>query len=141
MLFRREHAFLSNFYPCEIHYKDMVFASTEAAYQSQKTDDIDEQAKFQDYTAEQAKCMGHAVEISPTFDERKVQIMRELIDIKFRDPELAFALSKVPLPIVEDNTWGDTFWGKCDGVGENMLGKILTEKAMEIKKSISNKKR
>ena len=27
--------------------------------------------------------------------------------------------------LVEGNTWGDTFWGQCDGVGENHLGRIL----------------
>ena len=29
--------------------------------------------------------------------------------------------------IVEENTWGDTFWGVCKGVGENHLGKLLME--------------
>jgi predicted NAD-dependent protein-ADP-ribosyltransferase YbiA (DUF1768 family) len=27
--------------------------------------------------------------------------------------------------IVEGNNWGDTFWGVCNGQGQNMLGKIL----------------
>lgn len=27
--------------------------------------------------------------------------------------------------LVENNTCGDVFWGICDGVGENHLGKIL----------------
>ena len=30
----------------------------------------------------------------------------------------------------ETNHWNDTFWGVCNGIGENMLGKIL----MEIRK-------
>jgi predicted NAD-dependent protein-ADP-ribosyltransferase YbiA (DUF1768 family) len=25
----------------------------------------------------------------------------------------------------ETNTWGDTFWGVCNGVGQNWLGAIL----------------
>ena len=27
--------------------------------------------------------------------------------------------------LIEGNEWGDTFWGTCDGIGENHLGKIL----------------
>ena len=29
------------------------------------------------------------------------------------------------LELVEDNAWGDTFWGRCNGIGKNHLGKIL----------------
>jgi ribA/ribD-fused uncharacterized protein len=27
--------------------------------------------------------------------------------------------------LIESNTWNDTFWGICNGVGENNLGKII----------------
>ena len=27
--------------------------------------------------------------------------------------------------LVEDNWWGDKFWGVCNGEGENHLGKLL----------------
>ena len=37
--------------------------------------------------------------------------------------------------IVEGNTWGDTFWGVCGGVGENHLGKVL----MRIRAELQNK--
>ena len=29
------------------------------------------------------------------------------------------------MELIEGNSWGDTFWGVCDGVGENNLGKVL----------------
>lgn len=29
--------------------------------------------------------------------------------------------------IVEHNTWNDTFWGVCNGTGENHLGEILMD--------------
>ena len=35
--------------------------------------------------------------------------------------------------LIEGNFWGDTFWGICDGVGENNLGKIL----MRVRKELS----
>lgn len=28
--------------------------------------------------------------------------------------------------LIEGNTWGDTYWGICNGRGQNKLGKILT---------------
>ena len=31
------------------------------------------------------------------------------------------------MEIIEGNVWGDTFWGVCDGKGENNLGKVLME--------------
>lgn len=27
--------------------------------------------------------------------------------------------------LIEGNHWGDTFWGVCNGVGQNNLGKLL----------------
>ena len=32
--------------------------------------------------------------------------------------------------LIEGNWWKDTYWGVCDGIGENKLGKIL----MQIRK-------
>lgn len=53
--------------------------------------------------------------------------MREVLKIKFSDPVLMTKLTNVKGEIVEDNYWGDTFWGRCNGSGQNNLGKILME--------------
>ena len=34
--------------------------------------------------------------------------------------------------IVEGNTWGDVFWGVCNGVGENHLGEILMKVRQDL---------
>jgi len=34
----------------------------------------------------------------------------------------------------ETNTWGDKYWGVCNGEGENQLGKLL----MKIRENIMN---
>jgi len=34
--------------------------------------------------------------------------------------------------LVEGNTWGDTYWGVCRGVGQNKLGKILMNVRQEL---------
>ena len=36
--------------------------------------------------------------------------------------------------LVENNTWNDTFWGVCNGKGQNNLGKLL----MQVRKELSN---
>lgn len=36
----------------------------------------------------------------------------------------------------EGNTWGDKFWGVCDGEGENHLGKLLMEVRAELTKHL-----
>jgi predicted NAD-dependent protein-ADP-ribosyltransferase YbiA (DUF1768 family) len=51
--------------------------------------------------------------------------MYELLRIKFSDPELMKQLKQVQGEIVEDNYWGDTYWGVFKGQGTNVLGKLL----------------
>jgi predicted NAD-dependent protein-ADP-ribosyltransferase YbiA (DUF1768 family) len=34
--------------------------------------------------------------------------------------------------LVEGNWWNDTFWGVCNGVGENNLGKLLMKIRAEL---------
>lgn len=55
-------------------------------------------------------------------------------------PELeAMLLATGDKVLVEGNTWGDTEWGVCDGVGKNLLGKILMRIRGELQKSYRNK--
>lgn len=35
--------------------------------------------------------------------------------------------------LVEGNWWHDTFWGVCNGFGENNLGKLLMKIREELK--------
>lgn len=57
--------------------------------------------------------------------------MAKALHEKFKDKYLYIKLLNVNEEIVEDNYWGDTFWGVCTnkklrGQGKNMLGKMLT---------------
>jgi nicotinate (nicotinamide) nucleotide adenylyltransferase len=63
--------------------------------------------------------------------------MEEILRIKFSNIDLAEKLKNVKEPIVEDNTWHDTFWGVCDGQGKNMLGKLLEK----IKKDLQTQEK
>lgn len=45
---------------------------------------------------------------------------------KFEDPILRQKLIETyPADLIETNNWHDTFWGVCNGVGQNHLGRIL----------------
>lgn len=120
--------FLSNFYPAPVVYEGMEYPTSEHAYQAAKTLDIIQRQNVADQpTPGLAKRYGKAVSMRPNWDEIKVRVMCEIVDAKFtQNPRLAEMLvATQDAELVEGNTWGDTFWGVCDGEGENMLGKIL----------------
>ena len=80
-------------------------------------------------TPGEAKKYGKTVRMRPAWDAIKVGVMAEIVEEKFtQNPHLQeMLLATDDMEIVEGNTWGDTFWGVCDGVGENNLGKVLME--------------
>jgi predicted NAD-dependent protein-ADP-ribosyltransferase YbiA (DUF1768 family) len=68
------------------------------------------------------------MEIRPDWDKIKLSVMRAILEAKFRRPDLMNRLIHTfPKEIVEDNNWHDTYWGVCEGVGENHLGELLME--------------
>lgn len=123
MLLRDEFFFLSNMFPCEIEYKGYKFKSAESAFQAQK--DLSRTSEFVNLEGKEAKRLGRKVTLRSDWESVKVDIMEEILRIKFSNQELAKKLKSVNQPIVEDNTWHDTFWGVCNGKGKNMLGKLL----------------
>ncbi len=126
-LFDGEYAFLSNFYECPVEYNGLKFLSSEAAFQAQKTLIETEQIKFTTLNPSQSKRLGRKVTLREDWEDVKVQIMHEICRAKFtQNPELAQKLIATGnKTLVEGNTWNDTFWGVCRGVGENNLGQIL----------------
>ena len=52
--------------------------------------------------------------------------MLEGLCLKVADEQLAdWLLETGDEELVEGNTWSDTTWGVCNGVGENKLGRLL----------------
>ena len=141
MEFRNEYAFLSNMYSCEINYDMEKFPCVETAFQYMKCVKDDDREKFinsrgyfvDGYTARK---IGRSVELRKDWEEVKVGIMKELLEEKFYHNEKLREALKLTgrTELVEDNNWGDTFWGVCKDKGENMLGKILMEIRAEIQK-------
>jgi ribA/ribD-fused uncharacterized protein len=125
--FKGEHAFLSNFYPCYIMFEGRAYPSVEHAYQAAKTDDVMEKLRIaRCHTPAQAKRAGQEVVVRPDWEEVKIGIMEVLLSIKFEKPALRqMLLDTGAHQLVEGNHWNDTYWGVCNGVGRNELGKAL----------------
>lgn len=134
MLFKDEYDFLSNMYPCPVEIFGYKFTCSESAYQAAKCPSS--MPAFTNMNGYQAKKEGRKLPIRKDWDAVKVNIMRTIVKAKFdQNPYLKERLVKVTGKIVEDNYWKDTFWGICNGVGQNMLGKILMEVRDEALKS------
>jgi len=115
-------------YPCAVHDDHGIeYACVEAAFQAFKTDDLDQRRKLARMSGPEAKKAGRKLSLVDNWEEKKVGVMRKLLMEKFSRPKLMARLSAVEGEIVEDSTWGDTFWGRCRGTGKNVLGQLLME--------------
>lgn len=133
--FKGDYRWLSNFERCEIYYRGIVYKSSEAAYQAQKTLDIKVRHIFSKLDARDSKTLGNAIQIRPDWDYVKLEIMEDICRIKFNLPQFKPKLIDTgDMDIIESNYWGDVFWGECNGVGANHLGKII----MKIRDEVVN---
>lgn len=128
MQFRGRYYFLSNFYPSPIEIDGLLYESAEAAFQGQKNSQYAHMFTGS-VTPLEAKRLGKRIPIDVReWNARRLEVMKRVVWAKFtQNPTLRDRLIAVTEPIVEDNTWGDTYWGKCRGVGSNHLGQILQE--------------
>ena len=126
MEFKREYWFLSNMYPCTITCNTLSFTCVEAAFQACKC--LERAKEFTNLNGFEAKKLGNQVPLRADWNQVKVNYMRALLKRKFTQyPGLLQQLKQIKEPIVEDNDWGDTYWGVCKGKGQNVLGKLLEE--------------
>lgn len=124
--FQGEFRWLSNFVDCEVMLSGMLFPSVENAYAASKTLSRATRQHFQECTAGQAKRKGRKVAIRDDWDDVKLLIMESLLWQKFeKEPFKSQLIATGQHTIMEGNTWGDTFWGVCNGEGDNHLGKLL----------------
>lgn len=127
--FDGEYGFLSNFYLHRIG----PYPSLENAYQASKLEASDDEGRTRlqvGCTPGQAKRLIHTMKVRSSWSQIEAKmVMRALIRVKFTiGSDLAKRLVAThPAKLVEGNLHGDTFWGECNGVGENNLGKILME--------------
>lgn len=87
----------------------------------------------------EAKRLGRKATLRLDWEKVKLTIMEDLLRQKFAWKELKEKLlSTGDEELVEGNTWSDTFWGVCNGKGENHLGKLLMKIREELKEKQSH---
>lgn len=145
--FQSEYAYLSNFFPCEIRYKDMVFSSSEQFYQYERACFANDMYCVNDIlaatTPQAAKRAGFRVGNSPGWDRVKLDKMKDIITMKFnQNPVLRNEILKTgESNLIEASH--DTFWGagftlnakklrEGNWHGHNHLGKILVNYRYEV---------
>lgn len=119
--FHGVYRFLSNFWPAAVMLDSVTYPSVEHAYVAAKTLDMTMREVVRTTDSPGAvKRLGRlrSFELRPDWDAVKLTIMADLVRQKFAHPELRSKLvSTGDAELIEGNTWGDTFWGVCKGVG------------------------
>ena len=135
--FKGDFRWLSNFTLVDIEYNGIIYPSVEHAYVSAKSNDLNFKLKCSDrnVTSGQVKRLGRKIEIIPEWDNIKLDVMRNLLEIKFNiEPFKTLLKNTGNVYIQEGNNWNDVFWGVClkTGKGKNHLGHIL----MDIRRNL-----
>jgi N-glycosidase YbiA len=123
-----EYRWLSNYHLEPVMYQGLKYASSENAYQAAKFPP-EQRPQFQLLNPKDSKKLGNALRIAnpAQWDIDRVHVMYEILLDKFlKNPILQQKLIDTGDRYLEEtNWWKDTFWGVCDGHGENNLGKVL----------------
>lgn len=80
---KNDYGWMSNFYRCDIRYKDLTYKSSEAAWQAQKTLDEEVRKTFQFMTPAESKRAGRKVTLRPDWESVKYSIMVDVLTAKF----------------------------------------------------------
>lgn len=130
--FQGQYRFLSNFWPAVVILDDIYYPSVEHAYQAAKTTHLGwrlyiSESPTPGIAKKRAReipreCLRHDWNIV------KQDIMFDILQQKFSFGKLREQLLATGEDeLVEGNTWGDAFWGVCNGKGKNMLGRMFNE--------------
>lgn len=130
-----EYRWLSNYHLEPIEYGGLIYPTTEHAYQAQKTKNIEVKKHMITLSCPEVQKFGQIIDKVSDWDEEKLKIMMMITLTKFfNNKELETKLLETGDKYLEEtNHWGDTYWGVCDGMGENNLGKILMKVRQVIK--------
>jgi ribA/ribD-fused uncharacterized protein len=123
--FSCDDRWLSNFWITTVYMDGQRYLSVEHAYQAAKTLDSVVRAQFTaPISPGDAKRLGRTIELRPDWEQVRNQVMLGLTWDKYtRNRALADKLLDTGLAyLAEGNTWGDEYWGVCNGAGRNQLG-------------------
>lgn len=138
--FKGDYFFLSNYYNSPILFglangESMMAPTMEHYFQASKTIYLDQQKKILSAaTPGEAKKLGRTCTLRSDWEEIKDSIMYLGLRQKFHNPTLQKKLLATgEEELIEGNWWNDTYWGVCNGVGKNKLGKLLMKLREEYK--------
>lgn len=130
--FQGENRFLSNFYPARVTWMGHTYPTVEHAFQAAKF------AAYPDIVKEiqEAESPGQSKKIarkhSSLVPKEWTLFTRELVMMYLLEQKFSKGtamgdklVATGENTLIEGNTWGDTFWGVCNGKGENTLGTML----------------
>lgn len=129
--FRGPQRWLSNFEPCRLQPIDGLRPPTvEHAYQALKFDDPGcRRTILTAKTPGDARTLGQQPGMRTDWGGIKHFMMYSLLCQKFDwqdNPVLANRLLQTaPAALIEENDWGDRYWGTVNGEGQNVLGRLL----------------
>ena len=147
LYFNSEHSPFSSFYPTPINYGNEKYANNEQAFQHQRAvnaGSLDVAAEIKQ-TTDPRRCrfLSRMIPASPNWDNKKDEVMGDLVQIKVQDPSIKLKLQQTgDLDLVEctsDSYWacGASFRSKKvqtnTTTGANKLGKIWMDTRRNIK--------
>lgn len=134
--FSGKYRFLSNFHPSPVQYEGVWYDTVEHGFQAAKFAPGSTGRRVVTEAAQPyiAKSIAKTMKLYwPDWDTRRLRVMLDLLRLKFaKGSNLAAKLEATgDEEIVEVNHWNDRYWGVCNGVGENQLGKLLMQVRQE----------
>lgn len=125
--FEGKYRFLSNFWPCKVKHCSITYPSVEHGFQAGKSLSVKRRKIIAGLsTPAAAKRMGRELQLRSDWETYKEVIMYHFLRQKFKDPLLKKKLLATGnAELIEGNRWGDTYWGVCNGLGQNRLGNLL----------------
>lgn len=120
-------------------FDEIIYPATENLYQALKNKFIAGRYDFRFLNPFESKKRGNMIpssDLRPNWSKDRLIAMELVIDLKFNiHIDLANKLINIPDELlVEWNTRGDIFWGRCINTnrGENNLGEIIKRKKYEL---------
>jgi ribA/ribD-fused uncharacterized protein len=136
--FKDEYRWLSNMWLCTVKVNYKTFPSSEHAFVYGKVKEDPDGVLYDELlklSPRESKIWGRSVDMVENWEDRKLNVMYHAVYSKFNDNQnlKKKLLETGDLYLEESNYWNDTFWGVCDGVGQNKLGEILMKVRNELR--------
>jgi hypothetical protein len=148
--FSGEYRWLSNFWYSPVPDGEVIWPTVEHGYQFYKLPNAEVTLHLVKYMTvktfkrgdvpflhakpSEVKAWGQTIELRRNWDIIRDPVMARLTKIKYKAPDMREKLLATDdAELIEGNTWGDTYWGVCNGVGKNKLGKIIMAERHEIR--------